>query len=75
VFDTEIIIQLLVAACASRNPDPDPLLCARLLCGFAEKHPVRPGDSQRLAFYLIWKAGGRQYFSINQARRGSAEVM
>jgi hypothetical protein len=67
VFDTEIIIQLLVAGFHIKEiPIPTRYFAHASSVDLLKSIQYGLGILKRLAFYLIWKAGGRQYFSITR---------
>ncbi len=67
VFDTEIIIQLVVAGFRMKEiPIPTRYFAHASSVDFLRGVQYGLGILIRLAFYLIWRAGGRQYFAITQ---------
>ncbi len=67
VFDTEIIIQLLVAGFKIKEiPIPTRYFAHASSVDLMRSLHYGLGILKRLALYLIWKAGGPQYFSIVQ---------
>jgi glycosyltransferase involved in cell wall biosynthesis len=73
VFDTEIIIQLLVAGFRIKEiPIPTRYFAHASSVDLARSVQYGLAILKRLAFYLIWKAGGRQYFAIAQPDPGAA---
>jgi glycosyltransferase involved in cell wall biosynthesis len=67
VFDTEIIIQLLVAGFRIKEiPIPTRYFAHASSVDLLKSIQYGLAILKRLAFYLIWKAGGRQYFSITR---------
>jgi glycosyltransferase involved in cell wall biosynthesis len=68
VFDTEIIIQLLVAGFRILEiPIPTRYFAHASSVDFLRSIQYGLAILKRLAFYRIWKAGGRQYFAITQS--------
>jgi len=67
VFDTEIIIQLLVAGLRIKEiPIPTRYFAHASSVDLMKSIQYGLAILKRLAFYLIWKAGGRQYFCITR---------
>jgi hypothetical protein len=68
VFDTEIIIQLLVAGFRIIEiPIPTRYFAHASSVDFLRSIQYGLAILKRLAFYRIWKAGGRQHFAITQS--------
>jgi len=71
VFDTEIIIQLLVAGFRIKEiPVPTRYFAQASSVDLLRSIQYGLAILMRLAFYLIWKWGGRQYFAITQPTSG-----
>jgi glycosyltransferase involved in cell wall biosynthesis len=73
VFDTEIIIQLLVAGFRIKEiPIPTRYFAHASSVDFFRSVQYGLAILERLAFYLIWKAGGRQHFVITRPSPSTA---
>ncbi len=71
VFDTEIIIQVLVAGfCIKEIPIPTRYFAHASSVDFFKSVQYGFAILKRLAFYLMWKAGGRQRFAITARADG-----
>jgi hypothetical protein len=67
VFDTEIIIQLLVAGFRIQEiPIPTRYFAHASSVDFFRSIQYGLSILKRLVLYRIWKAGGRQYFAITR---------
>ncbi len=73
VFDTEIIIQLLVAGFAIKEiPIPTRYFAHASSVDLFNSVRYGIGILKRLVYYLIWKASGRQHFAIVRPKDNEA---